>query len=59
MEWFDEVNIINIILILKVTDSKIMAEFRFISFCKVMYKIVSKFMVNRFKFFFDEIISEN
>ncbi|KAH1105951.1 hypothetical protein J1N35_009719 [Gossypium stocksii] len=45
----EEVNYTNIVLILKVNSPKSMKEFHPISLCNVVYKIISKVIVNRFR----------
>ncbi|KAL5564979.1 hypothetical protein UlMin_028143 [Ulmus minor] len=48
-----------IYLIPKVDRPKIMKDFRPISLCSVLYKIISKCLANRLKKFLDDLISEN
>ena len=49
----------NIALIPKVNNPKRMTDFRPISLCNVVYKLISKTIANRFKTFLSHIISEN
>ncbi|KAL5550018.1 hypothetical protein UlMin_000194 [Ulmus minor] len=46
-------------LIPKVNGPKTMKDFKPISLCYVLYKIISKCLVNRLKVFLDDFISEN
>lgn len=48
---FDQFNSINIVLIPKVSNPKNMVNFRPISLCKVLYKILAKVISNRFRRF--------
>jgi hypothetical protein len=54
----DGVNETTIVLIPKVDEPETLAEFRPISLCNVIYKVVSKCLVNRLRPLLDEIISE-
>ena len=64
-EFFDTVIMPNgvndtmIVLILKVPHPKELKDFRPISLCNVVYKIVSKCMVSRLRPLLYELISEN
>ena len=49
----------NIALIPKTNNPKKMADFRPISLCNVVYKIISKTIANGFKALLPNIISEN
>ncbi|KAE8665649.1 putative UDP-Glycosyltransferase superfamily protein [Hibiscus syriacus] len=52
------INLTTIVLILKVQGAHIVQEFRLISLCNVIYKIVSKVLVNCFKHVLDACIDE-
>jgi hypothetical protein len=54
----DGVNETTIVLIPKVDEPETMAQFRPISLCNVVYKVVSKCLVNRLRPLLDDIISE-
>ncbi|XP_073367603.1 uncharacterized protein [Aegilops tauschii subsp. strangulata] len=51
------VNATSIVLIPKVKDPTRLAEYRPISLCNVIYKVISKCLVNRLRPFLDEIIA--
>ncbi|XP_021735024.1 uncharacterized protein LOC110701708 [Chenopodium quinoa] len=54
-----EINRTCVVLIPKCNDPKYMKDFRPISCCNVLYKIISKTLANRLKPFLDDIISVN
>lgn len=54
-----DVNKTNIVLIPKVKSRKSMAEFRPISLCNVLYKLVTKTLVMRLKHILSHIVTEN
>lgn len=53
----DEVNATTIVLIHKMTDPKRLTEFRPTSLCNVIYKVISKCLVNRLRPLLDGIIT--
>ena len=54
-----DINRTNIALMPKTNNPQRMTEFRPISLCNVVYKLVSKTLTNRFKAILSYIISEN
>ena len=54
-----EINCTNTTLIPKVKSPKLISDFRLISLCFVVYKIVSKVLANRLKAILPHVISEN
>lgn len=52
-------NYFNVVFILKKNKVIRLIEFRFISLCNVVFKLVIKCFVNRLKIIFSIIISEN
>ncbi|KAA3476760.1 reverse transcriptase [Gossypium australe] len=48
---FEELNKINIVLILKISDLTSLKNFRHISLCMVIYKKIVKIVANRFKWY--------
>ena len=52
-----DVNYAHIVLIPKVKKLEKMANFRLISLCNVIYKIISKVLANRLKLILPQIIS--
>ena len=54
-----ELNSTNIVLIPKVKRPEEVGQFRLISCCNFVYKIISKVMVNRMKPIMEKLISQN
>lgn len=54
----EEVNSTVHVLIPKVKHPQDMTQFRSISLCNVLYKLCSKVVANRLRFFLDDIVSE-
>ena len=54
-----DINRANITLIPKINSPSRMSDFRPISLCNVVYKLVSKILANRLKIILSQIISEN
>ena len=54
-----ELNKTEIVLIPKVKNPESMSQFKPISLCNFVYKVISKVMVNRLKPYLGELISEN
>ena len=54
-----KINFTHIALILKTNDPRSVADYRPISLCNVIYKIISKVLANHLKSLFDAIISES
>ncbi|XP_022762159.1 uncharacterized protein LOC111308084 [Durio zibethinus] len=55
----DDINNTNIVLIPKVKDPKSMSQFRPISICNVIYKIIAKTLAKRLKHILPSLVSEN
>ncbi|KAL4284514.1 hypothetical protein GQ457_16G028790 [Hibiscus cannabinus] len=55
---FDEINVTDIVLVPKVDDSCSMTQFRPISLCNVLYKIISKMLANRLQSVLHSCIDE-
>lgn len=58
-EMLEGLNHTNLCLIPKITNPKTMKDFRPISLCKVVYKIISKILVRRLKNVLPRVVSEN
>lgn len=54
----EDINSTSIVLIPKVNDPNSMSQFRPISVCKVVYKFISKVVINRFRTVLDNCIDE-
>ena len=54
-----EINKTNITLVPKIKNPTKMIDFRPISLCKVVYKLISKVLANHLKIILPQIISEN
>lgn len=52
-----QINATNISLVPKVTNPNIVADYRPISFCNVVYKVITKVMANRMQSILEDIIS--
>ena len=53
-----EINKTNITLVPKIKNLIKMTDFRPISLCNIVYKLISKLLANRFKIIITQIISE-
>lgn len=56
---FQDLNSTFIALILKKSNTECVSDFRLISLCNVLYKLVSKLLNNTLKPFMHDIISSN
>lgn len=54
-----EINHTNICMIPKITEPITLADYRPIGLCNVLYKIISKYLVNRLKQHLDHIVSDS
>lgn len=55
----EDINSTVVTLIPKIKDPTHISEFRPISLCNVIYKMITKVLVNRLKTFLDQIISHS